>query len=58
MEKQNPQQDSAPPEMMDFEKNAPSEELEHAVHEPDPNQSRQERGNRGPEEEPGFGQSA
>jgi hypothetical protein len=49
--------------MTDFEKNATLEELEQIAPEPDSNRDRQERGrqergNRGPDEEPGFGQGA
>jgi hypothetical protein len=58
MEKQNPPKDSDPSEMTDFEKNATLEELEKVAPDADPNRERQEKGNRGPGEEPGFGQGA
>ncbi len=58
MDNQEPPRDSDPSEMTDFEKNATLEELELIVPEPDPNRTRQERGNKGPDEEPGFGQGA
>ncbi len=58
MDSQNPPKDSDPSEMTDFEKNATQEELERVVPEPDSSRHKQERGNRGPEEEPGFGQGA
>ena len=57
MEKEPPR-DSDPSEMTDFEKNATLEELERVVPEPDSNRERQEKGNKGPDEEPGFGQGA
>ena len=57
MEKEAPR-DSDPSEMTDFEKNATLEELELVVPDPDPNRVRQEKGNKGPDEEPGFGQGA
>jgi hypothetical protein len=56
MEKQDPPRDADPSEMTDFEKNATLGELEKVAPEPDPNRTRQEKGNRGPSEEPGFGQ--
>jgi hypothetical protein len=63
METPRPPRDSDPSEMTDFEKNATLEELEQIAPEPDSNRDRQERGrqergNRGPDEEPGFGQGA
>ena len=59
MKNQDPPRDSDPSEMTDFEKNATLGELERMVPEdPDPDRTRQEKGNRGPEEEPGFGQGA
>jgi hypothetical protein len=58
MENQKPPRDSDPSEMTDFEKNATREELERVAPDPDPNRERQEQGNRGPNEEPGFGQGA
>jgi hypothetical protein len=58
MDTQNPPKDSDPSEMTDFEKNATQEELERVVSESEPNRNRQEKGNRGPGEEPGFGQGA
>jgi hypothetical protein len=59
MQNQDPPRDSDPSDMTDFEKNATTEELERLLpREPDPSPSRQERGNRGPGEEPGFGQGA
>jgi hypothetical protein len=58
MDDQKPPHDSDPSEVTNFEKNAPQEELDQALKEADPNRVRQERGNRGPEEEPGFGQGA
>jgi hypothetical protein len=57
MEKEPPR-DSNPSDMTDFEKNATLEELERVVPEPNPNRERQEKGNKGPDEEPGFGQGA
>ena len=58
MDHEKPPRDSDPSEMTDFEKNATLEELERIVPKPDPNRARQEKGNTGPEEEPGFGQGA
>jgi hypothetical protein len=58
MENEDPPRDSDPSEMTDFEKNATLDELQRVVAEPDPERTRQERGNKGPEEEPGFGQGA
>ena len=58
MENQNPPHDSDPSDMTDFEKNATQEELKRMVPEPQRNRERQERGNKGPDEEPGFGQGA
>ena len=58
MDDQKPPDDSDPSEVSDLEKNAPQEELDQALNDDDPNRVRQERGNRGPEEEPGFGQGA
>ena len=58
MDDQEPPRDSDPSEMTDFEKNATLEELELIVPEPDPHRTRQEKGNKGPDEEPGFGQGA
>ena len=57
MQSQDPPRDSDPSDMTDFEKNATTEELEQLLpREPDPSRRRHERGNRGPGEEPGFGQ--
>lgn len=58
MDNQHPPRDSDPSEMTDFEKNATQEELKRVVPEPQQNRDRQERGNKGPDEEPGFGQGA
>ena len=58
MDTQNPPKDADPSEMTDFEKNATQEELERVMSEPDPNRKRQEKGNQGPREQPGFGQGA
>ena len=58
MDDQEPPRDSDPSEMTDIEKNATLEELELIVPEPDPDRTRQEKGNKGPDEEPGFGQGA
>jgi hypothetical protein len=45
--------------MTDFEKNTTLDELEKLVPEPDAaERTRQEKGNRGPDQEPGFGQGA
>jgi hypothetical protein len=51
-------QDSNPSEMTDFEKNTTLDELERVAPEPDSNRTRQQKGNRGPQETPGFGQGA
>lgn len=56
-EKKQPQ-DADPSEMTDFEENATTHELRDVVPSADPNRAREERGNRGPDEEPGFGQGA
>ena len=58
MQNQDPPRDSDPSEMTDFEKNATQEELKRVIPEPDLNRDRQERRNKGPDEEPGFGQGA
>ena len=62
MNSQRPPLDTDPSDMTDFEKNATLGELEQIVEEPETdevvNRERQERGNRGPQQEPGFGQGA
>jgi hypothetical protein len=59
MDNQHPPRDSDPSEMTDFEKNTTLDELEKLVHEPDAaERTRQEKGNRGPDQEPGYGQGA
>ncbi len=61
MDNQTPPRDDDPSDMTDFEKNTTSEELEKPEPDrkpPDPNRIRQERGNQGPDEQPGFGQGA
>jgi hypothetical protein len=63
MNTQRPPLDTDPSDMTDFEKNATLGELEQVVGEPDEtdeavNRERQERGNRGPGQQPGFGQGA
>ena len=58
MENQDPPCDSDPSEMTDFEKNVTQEELKQVIPESPQNRDRQERGNKGPDEEPGFGQGA
>ena len=58
MNEEQPPRDSDPSDMTDFEKNATSEEMEVIVPDVDPNRARQEKGNTGPDEEPGFGQGA
>jgi hypothetical protein len=50
--------DSDPSEMTDFEENTTKQELRDALPSPETNREREERGNRGPDEEPGFGQGA
>jgi hypothetical protein len=57
MDNQTPPTDDNPSDMTDFEKNTASEEREE-TQTPDPNQIRQERGNEGPDKQPGFGQGA
>ena len=60
MDNQTPPRDDDPSEMTDFEKNTTFEELEQLEQDqvPDPNRIRQERGNEGPDKQPGFGQGA
>ena len=62
MENQSPPRDDNPSEMTDFEKNTTFGELEQFEEEdrkaPDANRMRQERGNEGPDKQPGFGQGA
>lgn len=63
MNTQRPPLDTDPSEMTDFEKNATLGELDQIVAESEQtdeavNRERQERGNRGPEQQPGFGQGA
>jgi hypothetical protein len=61
MDKQTPPRDDDPSEMTDFEKNTTSEELQQFEQDsvaPDANRIRQERGNEGPDKQPGFGQGA
>jgi hypothetical protein len=67
MTDQNPPRDDDPSGMTDFEKNATLGELEQIEQlEPQPagladeldERQRQDRGNRGPEKQPGFGQGA
>jgi hypothetical protein len=63
MNNQRPPLDTDPSDMTDFEKNTTLGELEQIVDRPDErdevaNRERQERGNRGPQEQPGFGQGA
>ena len=61
MDNQTPPRDDDPSEMTDFEKNTTFEELqqlEQDLQAPDSNRIRQERGNEGPEKQPGFGQGA
>jgi hypothetical protein len=59
MDNQHPPSDSDPSEMTDFEKNTTQEELKTLIpDEPGTERAKQEKGNRGPEEQPGFGQGA
>ena len=61
MENQSPPRDDNPSEMTDFEKNTTFGELEQFEEDrkaPDANRMRQERGNEGPDKQPGFGQGA
>ena len=61
MDNQTPPRDDDPSEMTDFEKNTTFEELQQFEQNPEPpdlNRIRQERGNEGPEKQPGFGQGA
>lgn len=65
MNEQIPAQDDDPSDMTDFEKNATQEELKEIDLEPAvehggsaAERARQERGNLGPERQPGFGQGA
>jgi hypothetical protein len=59
MQNEKQPQDSDPSEMTDFEKNTTQEELKQMIpDEPDLERDRQEKGNRGPNDEPGFGQGA
>jgi hypothetical protein len=67
MTDQNPPRDDDPSGMTDFEKNATLGELEQLDQfRPEPDgrtdeldeRQRQDRGNRGPEQQPGFGQGA
>ena len=61
MDNQMPPRDDDPSDMTDFEKNTTSEEREQFEQDhrtPDPNRVRQERGNEGPDKQPGFGQGA
>jgi hypothetical protein len=61
MDNQTPPRDDDPSEMTDFEKNTTFEEREQLEQEPavpDLNRLRQERGNEGPDKQPGFGQGA
>jgi len=58
METPNPPRDSDPSEMTDFEKNTTQEELKRVAPEPDLERAREQKGNRGPAEQPGFGQGA
>jgi hypothetical protein len=44
--------------MTDFEENATSQELRDALPSDESTRAREERGNRGPDDEPGFGQGA
>jgi hypothetical protein len=57
MHPEKPAEDADPSGMTDFEKNATQEELERVVPEPESNGNTKE-GNRGPDEEPAFGQGA
>ena len=61
MDNQTPPRDDDPSEMTDFEKNTTFEELRQLEQDPqgpDLNRIRQERGNEGPDKQPGFGQGA
>ena len=58
MDNQTPPRDDDPSEMTDFEKNTTFEELqqlEQDPREPEPDRFRQERGNQGPDKQPGSG---
>lgn len=56
-EKKTPR-DSDPSDMTDFEENATTQELRDALPSEESTRAREERGNRGPDDEPGFGQGA
>lgn len=61
MDNQTPPRDDDPSEMTDFEKNTTFGELEQLEEDPrapDANRIRTERGNEGPDKQPGFGQGA
>jgi hypothetical protein len=61
MDDQTAPRDDDPADMTDFEKNTTFEELQQLEQDPeprDPNRVRQERGNEGPDKQPGFGQGA
>jgi hypothetical protein len=58
MDEKKPPQDSDPSDMTDFEENATSQELRDALPPEESTRAREERGNRGPDDEPGFGQGA
>ena len=61
MDSQTPPRDDDPSDMTDFEKNITSEEREQLEQDPptrDPNRHREERGNEGPDKQPGLGQGA
>ena len=58
MDNQTPPTDDNPSDMTDFEKNTASEEREEDPHTPDLNPIRQDRGNDGPEKQPGSAQGA
>ena len=61
MDNQRPPRDDDPAEMTDFEKNTTFEELQQLEQDPkvaDSNRIRQERGNQGPDEQPGLDQGA
>ena len=59
MDNQTPPRDDDPSDMTDFEKNTTSEELqqfEQDLEAPDSDRFRQERVDKGPDEQPGLGQ--
>ena len=60
MDNQTPPRDDDPSDMTDFEKNTTFEELQQLEQDPeapDQNRIRPERGNQGPDKQPGFDRS-